>query len=174
MNRNKKRVHKKISRKQNYFRKIVVLISISTTCNPTESINLDLDNVTGKFENLKIKNNIGYHFKKKVRQVAQELFISRGMETTLLIQGIDALKQIAQKLSSSCSEIPSRHISLKDSETKTLSNYDKAEGERFVFLSQIKEITFMEAKARCQALGKQLPELYDECFTSALCKLYLY
>ena len=97
MNRNKKRVHKKISRKQNYFRMIVVLISISTTCNPTESINLDLDDVTGKVENLKIKNNIGYHFKKKVRQIAQELFISRGMETTLLIQGIDALKQIAQK-----------------------------------------------------------------------------
>jgi hypothetical protein len=31
-----------------------------------------------------------------------------------------------------------------------------------VFLSQIKEITFIEAKARCQAMGKQLPEIYDE------------
>jgi hypothetical protein len=80
----------------------------------------------------------------------------------LLIQGIDALKQIAQKLSSYCSEIPSRLISLKDSETKILSNYDEGEGERFIFLSQIKEITLMEAKARCQALGKQLPEIYDE------------
>ncbi len=41
---------------------IVVLISISTTCNPIEGINLDLDDITGKVENLKIKNNIGYHF----------------------------------------------------------------------------------------------------------------
>ena len=148
MNRNKKRIHKKVSKRQNYFRMIVVLISISTTCNPIEGINLDLDDITGKVENLKIKNNIGYHFKKKVRQVAQELFISRKMDTTLLIQGIDALKQIAQKLSHYCSDIPSKLISLKDSETRTLSSYDEAEGERFVFLSQIKEITFIEAKAR--------------------------
>jgi hypothetical protein len=161
MNRNK-RVHEKVSRKQKYFKMIVVLISIKITCNPTEGINLDLDDITRKVENLKIKNNIGYHFKKKVRQVAQELFISRKMDTTLLIQGIDALKQIALKLGNYCSEIPSKLISLKESESKTLTKYDETEGDRFVFLSQIKEITFIEAKARCQALGKQLPEIYDE------------
>jgi len=157
-----KKVQKRIRQHKSCCQVLVVLISITTTCSPTEGGNLDLDEITGKVENLKIKNNIGYHFKKKVRQVAQELFISRKMDTTLLIQGIDALKQLANKLNGYCSGIPSRLNALKSSEFKTLRGQTHIGADRFVHLSQIKDTTFIEAKARCQALGKQLPEIYDD------------
>jgi hypothetical protein len=88
---------KRVEQQKSCCKMLVVLISISTTCDTASSGSLDLDEITGKVENLKIKNNIGYHFKKKVRQVSQELFISRKIDTTMLIQGIEALKSLSEK-----------------------------------------------------------------------------
>ena len=140
---------------------LVVLISISTTCNPIQGGNLNLDEITGKVENLKIKNNIGYHFKKKVRQVTQELFISRKMDTTTLLQGIEALSSIANKLNRYCLDIPSRLATVKDKEIRYLNGKPRTGRDRFTYLKNVGSSSFSEANARCQALGKQLPEVYD-------------
>ena len=161
MNKSKK-VQMKKEQHKSCCRVLVVLISITTTCSPASGGSLDLDEITGKVENLKIKNNIGYHFKKKVRQVSQELFISRKMDTTLLIQGIEALRQLADKLSDYCAGIPSRVYTLRNPEFKTLRGQTHIGADRFIHLAQIKDTTFVEAKARCQALGRQLPEIYDD------------
>ena len=82
-----------------------------------------------------------------MRQVAQELFISRKVDTTLLIQGIDALKQIADKLSGYCSDIPTEitasRKSLKSTEQRFLKDKTNTGEGRFVHLSQIKDTTFI-------------------------------
>jgi len=145
---------------------LVVLISISTTCDTASSGSLDLDEITGKVENLKIKNNIGYHFKKKVRQVSQELFISRKIDTTMLIQGIEALKSLSEKLNAYCAGIPSRLLWLKESEGRGAKSGNDI--NKFIYLPLVKEVTFAEANARCHALGKQLPEIYDDYSMAAL------
>jgi hypothetical protein len=145
---------------------LVVLISISTTCDTASSGSLDLDEITGKVENLKIKNNIGYHFKKKVRQVSQELFISRKIDTTMLIQGIETLKALSEKLNAYCAGIPTRLLWLKESEGRNAKSGNDI--NKFNYLPLVKEVTFAEANARCHALGKQLPEIYDDYSMAAL------
>ncbi len=55
-----KKVQQNVFEQQkNCCRMVVVLISTFTTC--TEGGSLNLDKITGKVENLKIKNNISYH-----------------------------------------------------------------------------------------------------------------
>jgi hypothetical protein len=116
---------------------LVVLISISTTCNPIQGGNLNLDEINRKVENLKINNNIGYHFKKKVRQVTQELFISRKMDTTTLLQGIEALSSIANKLNRYCLDIPSRLATVKDKEIRYLKGKPRTGRDRFTYLKNV-------------------------------------
>ncbi len=39
---------------------------------------------------------------------------------------------------------------------------------KFIYLPLVKEVTFAEANARCHALDKQLPEIYDDYSMAAL------
>jgi hypothetical protein len=79
----------------------------------------NLEDVGGKVENLKIRNNIGYHFLRRVRPITQELFMSRRIDTTALLQGVDSLKLVADKLKHFCQDIPRQLTRVKDLEIKT-------------------------------------------------------
>ena len=53
-------------------------------------------------DKLIMKHQIGYHFKKTVRQVSQELFVSRKMDVSTLFLGIHVLNHTAQELGKYC------------------------------------------------------------------------
>ena len=59
-----------------------------------------------KLDKLIIKNQIAYHFKKVVREVSQELFVSRRIDVSLLFAGIQVLRKTESEVRKVCDELP--------------------------------------------------------------------
>jgi hypothetical protein len=106
-----------------------------------------------RMDKLILKNQIGYHFKKVVREVSQELFISRKIDVSTLFLGVHVLKHTAIDLDRFCRNLGSGHgYNELPREKKTSPVY-------FV-ITYPKLASFAEAKARCEANHMQLPEVY--------------
>jgi hypothetical protein len=63
-----------------------------------------------KLDKLIIKNQIAYHFKKVVREVSQELFVSRRIDVSLLFAGIQVLRKTESEVRKVCDELPLKRI----------------------------------------------------------------
>ena len=106
-----------------------------------------------RMDKLILKNQIGYHFKKVVREVSQELFISRKVDVSTLFLGVHVLRHTAIDLDKYCRNLGGDHIyeglprELQVKPTYFLIPYPKL-------------ASFAEAKARCEANHMQLPEIY--------------
>ena len=104
-----------------------------------------------KMNKLILKNQIGYHFKKVVREVSQELFVSRRIDISTLLSGVHALKQTSNEVSSYCRSLGDGVITTKGN-IQELSDY--------TWIKFPASASFAEAKARCEARKMQLPEMY--------------
>ena len=62
-----------------------------------------------KSDKLVMKNHIGYHFKKVVKEVSQELFVSRKIDVSSLFRGINVLDQAHKQLDLYCSSMTIRN-----------------------------------------------------------------
>ena len=58
-----------------------------------------------RMDKLIMKNQIGYHFKKVVREVSQELFVSRRVDVSTLFLGVQVLKQTSEDLAKFCGKV---------------------------------------------------------------------
>ncbi len=58
----------------------------------------DLFGKEEKIDRLVVKNQIAYHFKKVVREVSQELFVSRRIDVSLLLTGIQVLMKTEKEV----------------------------------------------------------------------------
>ena len=105
-------------------------------------------------ERLILKNQIAYHSKKIVREVTQELFVSRKIDVSPLYRGIEVVKQAKEGLKRYCG-------SLDRSEAYTPASRLPLE-PTYTVVDRPVRASFAEAKARCEALGLQLPEIYEE------------
>ena len=105
-----------------------------------------------RMEKLTLSNQIGYHFKKVVREVSQELFVSRKIDVTALFQGIQVLKQTQEGLFKYCKSLSAAPV-----EGSISTPQKKA---KYILLLDPNYASFSEARARCEALNLQLPELY--------------
>ena len=106
-----------------------------------------------RMDKLILKNQIGYHFKKVVREVSQELFISRKIDVSTLFIGVHVLKHTAIDLDRYCRNLGSGHeYNVSPKENKRLPTYS--------LIAHPKLASFAEAKARCEANRMQLPEVY--------------
>jgi len=129
-----------------------------------------------KPDKLVIKNQIAYHFKKVVREVNQELFVSRRIDVSLLFAGIQVLKKTEAEVRRLCVNLPAHAPSEANaprliSETKVVhvdQSGSPINKEPFTLISNPPYSSYKEAKARCQALGMQLPEIYDNNRLNAL------
>ena len=106
-----------------------------------------------RMDKLILKNQIGYHFKKVVREVSQELFISRKIDVSTLFLGVHVLRHTAIDLDKYCRNLGSDYI------------YDGLPREKktspvYFLIAHPKLASFAEAKARCEANHMQLPEVY--------------
>jgi len=129
-----------------------------------------------KLDKLVIKNQIAYHIKKVVREVKEELFVSRRIDVSLLFAGIQVLQKTETEVRNLCNSLPSEGpVAQIIVPTATAANAPVSETkfvkvdqhgtpmpiEPFVLVSSPTYASFKEAKARCIALGMQLPELYQ-------------
>ena len=120
-----------------------------------------------KTDKLVVKNHIGYHFKKVVKEVSQELFVSRKIDVSSLFLGIKILEQTHQNLELYCVRMTFRggpESGKSDGKlNKRNSNYAPEAPtfeQRYVHVEHPEKTGYREGKARCSALGMQLPEVY--------------
>ena len=121
----------------------------------------DLFHKGQKVEKLIIKNQIGYHFKKVVREVSQELFISRKIDVSAMFLGTQVLLQAEQKLMQYCIMISdtSKYFARRREELKGAAI--KPVPPRFVHNTDLPISDFAQAKAACEVKGMRLPEMYQ-------------
>ena len=112
-----------------------------------------LFNKDEKLDKLLLSNQIGYHFKKVVREVSQELFVARKIDVSSLFLGISMLKQTQEGLSKYCKDL---------SFSVMVSKPPEVQPKGYVHIKIPQVASFPEAKARCEARGMQLPEIYDK------------
>ena len=115
---------------------------------------------------LVMKNHIGYHFKKVVREVSQELFVSRQIDVSSLFLGISVLDQTHADLGCHCGE-----MTIDEGETKISNPNLNSQGltkprsdpskPRYVLIPHPPKASFKQAMSRCHVLGMQLPEVYS-------------
>ena len=117
-----------------------------------------LFNKNERMDKLIMKNQIGYHFKKVVREVSQELFVSRKIDVSTLFLGVQVFKQTSEDLNKYCSRLNRGNIKIKDSKDSIDSAPQISE---YVLIEYPQRASFAEAKARCEARQMQLPEVYS-------------
>ncbi len=142
----------------NHLSIFVVIICCVSVVSPLDQP--DLFGKSQKIDKLIIKNQIGYHFKRVVREVSQELFISRKIDVSALFTGIQVLEQARTGLMQYCTKIS--ETTKAHSKYKHLSKGMAIQPNpiRFVHITTPSMARFAEAKAMCQARNMRLPELY--------------
>jgi len=137
--------------------KIICLILIFIVIHACNSASNDDAKHFGKdtrVDKLFIKNKIGYHFKKVVREVSQELFVSRRINVSPLLIGIQALKETYDRVSVICSS-----LSFAANDRKVSIN---PEAVTYVRIHIPETASSIVARKRCEAKGFQLPEVYTQ------------
>ncbi len=114
-----------------------------------------------KVEKLVIKNQIGYHFKRVVREVSQELFISRKIDVSALFLGTQVLQQTQDNLMQYCIKIFDTSKSYAKQRHLIKDTAIKPKPPRFVHDSTLPIADFAQAKAACEVKGMRLPEMYQ-------------
>ena len=144
--------HGKLRLIHNFTTMVIVIILLIQSLNAMPIDRPALFNKHERMDKLIMKNQIGYHFKKVVREVSQELFVSRKIDVSTLFLGVQVLKQTSEDLAKYCSQIKGSNVNSK-TELPQLSEY--------VHIKYPELASFAEAKARCEARQMQLPEVYS-------------
>ena len=101
------------------------------------------------------KNQIGYHFKKVVREVNQELFVSRRLDVSALFQGVQVLRNTAGDMEKYCKSLNKPRIARPMPTTNST-----VRAPYYVHFGLPVYVSYAEAKAQCMARNMQLPEVY--------------
>ena len=154
--------------------RLITLMFLSLVA--TSSINLvaassingpELFGTNQKSDKLLMKNHIGYHFKKVVKEVSQELFVSRKIDVSSLFMGLRVLDQTHQDLHIYCTRITMREKPvIVPPVMASTSNVIPASiaptlKPRYIHVEYPALASYRESKARCTALHMQLPEIYS-------------
>ena len=65
----------------------------------------DMFNKGQRIDKLVIRNQVSYHFKKVIREVSQELFVSRKVDLSALLHGIQILEQTKDTMKQYCYDL---------------------------------------------------------------------
>ena len=142
------------------FFTLIVAVKASGTTQPDASA-----------DRIILKNSIAYHFVRNVKSIDAEVFITRRISITPLVQGITQLREAKLKLEDFCSQIRGRMTGLRAPNGKTTSKVGKRSYEEFVYFPEIGPVTFNEGTARCNHQQMQLPELYSRTSSERLIQL---
>ena len=146
--------HSKLRLIHNFTVIVIVIILLIQSINAMPVDRPALFNKHERMDKLIMKNQIGYHFKKVVREVSQELFVSRRVDVSTLFLGVQVLKQTSEDLAKFCSKV--RKVN-----TDTKFDFVQPPKSEFTHIKYPELASFAEAKARCEARQMQLPEIYS-------------
>jgi hypothetical protein len=113
-----------------------------------------------------LKNSIAYHSIKNVKSIEMELFVTRKIDVSPVLKGIDKIRNIRDRVLVMCKRIPvvfneARAASQAQEALAALSEVPKdAPGPSFHLVPITEPLTRPEARGKCAALGYQLPEVY--------------
>ena len=133
----------------------VVIAMSHTSDDPFASIDeAYLFDKSQRIDRITIKNQIAYHFQQKVvKEVTQELFVSRLIHVQPLVDGLEILNRTASYLESYCKN--------RDAPVKPIStSYPITTKQGGFICIKAGDYTYREAKAKCEGLDMQLPEMY--------------
>ena len=133
---------------------LTVIISLSALAVTRQINEAELFNKDEKMDKLVLTNQIGYHFKRVVREVSQELFVSRKVDVSAIFHGILVLNETQKSLVKYCNGLSKAVVEPTDNTKVSQTGY--------IHCVQPDRASFSEAKARCEALGMQLPEVYTQ------------
>ncbi len=145
---------------------LFIAVILNTTDAADNSSEPDLSS-----DRIVLKNSIAYHFIKHVRSIETEVFITRRISISPLVEGIRKLSETKLKLNQFCNEIDGYFISGLRSPRSKNSPIKVGMGDDFIYFPELGDVTFEEAKRRCHNIGMQLPELYGESDRTALVRL---
>ena len=128
----------------------LVLLMPINLANPLEGA--ALFNKQQRMDKLISTNQIGYHFKKVIREVADELFVSRRLDISTLFLGVQVMRETSIDVANFCKHLSDADISTERSKTSFTD---------YIYIQTPALASFAEAKARCQARNLQLPEVYS-------------
>ena len=122
-----------------------------------------LFNKEQRLDRITIKHQIAYHFQQRaVKEVTQELFISRLISIEPILRGMAVLNETAVKLKKFCeSDMISKVEIGRDLSTTVQMSVGPPSDSMFYLVSK-KPHTYAEAKARCRSVNKRLPEIYTQ------------
>jgi hypothetical protein len=125
--------------------------------NSEEEYNLpELGRGVGRIE---IKNQVAYHFKRVVREVTQDILISRHLDVNPLLQAIEALRETKEVLQDYCDK--TALVTRAYASRPALIGGSWSVDSKFVYLSKPSTQSWHEARGTCNAMGMQLPEIYS-------------
>lgn len=107
-----------------------------------------------------VKNSIAYHFVKNVKSVEMDLFVTRRIDVAPMLQGIDKIQHIHQRVLSLCRRIPSMLV--QSSKPTNISAPPPPGLKATMYLvPTYRSVTRSEAEGVCRSKNYQLPEIYD-------------
>jgi len=108
---------------------------------------------------IEIKNQVAYHFKRVVREVTQDILISRHLDVNPLLQAIEALRETKEVLQDYCDK--TALVTRAYASRPALIGGSWSADSKFVHLSKPSTQSWHEARGTCNAMGMQLPEVYS-------------
>jgi len=111
-----------------------------------------------------LKNSIAFHFIKNVKAIELELFVTRKIEVGPVIAGLERIQLVRDRVLTMCQKIQSQ---ANDTAAKLELENKRAEGlaptptSSMHYINITGTITPHEARAKCRALGYQLPEILN-------------
>lgn len=151
---------------------LALLVGLSLQDSERLTADSKLFNKDRSIDKIVIKHQIGYHFRKIVRTVQQELFISRKLSVMPIIDGIHALERAHSQLTEFCDKL-SKYEENKGKQPDYSPRYSgSANDNQLYYIKDAKMSTFSVVKARCHALGLRLPEVYTKSEAEGL-RLFL-
>ena len=129
---------------------IILLLTLKSTISDN---NADLFGKGSHLDKLVLVDHIGYHLKKPIREVKQELFVSRKIDVSALFAGIQVLNITNLGVKSFCQGLGASQPGAAQGSPREAT---------YAYLRVPHVASFAEAKAKCAARGMQLPEVYTE------------
>ena len=133
------------------FYKIYLLVCILCTLGHTKPNNDD-----GDPERIVLRNSIIYHFAKNVKTVETDIIVSRKIELGPMTNGLLLLQEVQARIQNLCVNIPEYLKKAKEREVAFEMNKPI-----FHHIPSAGRAEYETAEKRCEALGLQLPEIYN-------------
>ena len=138
---------------------LFILVSFIWTSNGADIIRRYEGTKNVRQDKLAVVGHLGYHFKSLVNEITHNMLMTREISLKPLLKQLSEINKQAEKFTQFCLNEPTFIAPKIENITA-----DEIKGSelKFHYLPEVGEVSRIEARAKCESLGWQLPELYYE------------